>query len=275
MPAVITNAGAALMAQRFAAGQAVPIDSVRVGDINTAQYYDAGVAATALIDTAPVVLTPPQNVMLIPNMGQVQIDVSDSVLANAYEADEIGFMSGTTLVFLVAQASGPYYRKVANTSVLFSLDITISGSAVTSTSIVVPTYSFATQPQAEAGVVNNVMMSPLRSRQALQSQFATQMRKRRQGPTTRCDDCVARVSSNERVAASVLMCRCRRGAGSSTWTRPAGATGVRSALWKSCIDGGHRRRQWRVWSRWPSGDKGGAITVRWHRTHRFAGYSCR
>ena len=175
MTAVLTTVGATLMATRFQQTMAVPITSVRVGSLAPAMRYDAtpsptGTRLQGLLDHTPRVL-PTANITLLSDMGVVQIDVSDEDLTAVYDADEIAFMSGTTPVFLVAQASGPYYRKVANASALFSLNFEIAGMAATSVTVSVPSFVFATQAQAEAGTAGNVMMSPLRTRQAV-AEFA-------------------------------------------------------------------------------------------------------
>ena len=171
MTAVLTTVGAALMATNFAANMSVPVTSVRVGSLAPAMRYDAtpsptGTRLQGLLDHTPRILALP-NITLLSNMGVVQIDVSDEDLTAVYDADELAFMSGTTPIFLVAQASGPYYRKVAQAASLFSLNFTIAGMAATSVTISVPSFVFATQAQAEAGTAGNVMMSPLRTRQAI------------------------------------------------------------------------------------------------------------
>ena len=171
MPAVLLNTGRDLMATNFTQTMAVPIDSVRIGSLAPAQRYDAtaapgGTRTLGLLDATPRIL-PTANITLLSNMGNVQIDISDEDLTQVYDADEIAFMSGTTPVFLVAQASGPYFRKVANASALFSLNFLIAGNTASNITISVPTFVFATQAQAEAGTAANVMMSPLRTRQSV------------------------------------------------------------------------------------------------------------
>ena len=171
MTAVLTTVGATLMAQSFAANTSVPVTSVRVGSLAPAMRYDAtpsptGTRLQGLLDHTPRILALP-NITLLSNMGVVQIDISDEDLTAVYDADEIAFMSGATPVFLVAQASGPYYRKVANASALFSLNFEIAGMAATSLTVSVPSFVFATQAQALARTAANVMMSPLRVADAM------------------------------------------------------------------------------------------------------------
>lgn len=174
MTAVLTDLGAALMAQQFAAMGTVDIDSVRIGSVSQAsERYDATAAIASaagrtqgLLDATPRII-PMTGISLFANMGQVQIDFGDSDATAAYAADEIAVMSGTTPVFLIAQASGPYYTKVANASALFSLGFDIGGAAAASVSVTVPQYVFATSAEAETGTAQNRVINPARLREQM------------------------------------------------------------------------------------------------------------
>ena len=162
MGAVFTTAGATLMATQFAAEMALVIDSVQVGTLTSGQRYDATVGATALVDATPT-KTFTSNIDLLSSGANVEIVLLDSS-TDAYNASEVGFFSGTTLVFLWANQADDIYVKAAGASSLATITAAISGATVTSIQISVPTIVPATQAQAAAGVDALAYMTPERTR---------------------------------------------------------------------------------------------------------------
>ena len=168
MPAVVTQSGLNLMAARFAAGQAVVIDTVTVGTLAAGANYDATVTASALraASGSQRHLATRADITLLANQGSVQLDVTDTG-AGIYDADEIGYFSGNTLVFLAAEAAGPYFVKAGGAAVIFSLTMQLGATAATSVTLTVPAVQFASPAEARALTANNRSMSPARTRDAL------------------------------------------------------------------------------------------------------------
>lgn len=119
---VLTNAGQQLIAQRFAANQAVVLDSLEVG---TGQYTPAA--------TATALQSPFSPVRRFPNLKGTQEGNSllfqfEDLGSDAYNVGEVGVFSGTTLVFLASRPSSEGYLvvKPAGQQVLYPTYINVS-----------------------------------------------------------------------------------------------------------------------------------------------------
>ena len=159
MAQAFTGAGSALYAQRQIAGLPLIIDRVSIGTLGAGDRYDAVATQSALVDTTPTNFSTQFD--LIANGPWVILTLTLDA-ADAITASEIGLFSGGTLVMVVASASVDVFVKVAGTAQIFSFLWQIVNGQPTTPTITVSPYAIASQPQAIAGLLNNVLSSPLR-----------------------------------------------------------------------------------------------------------------
>ena len=168
MGAVLTSAGATLIATRFANNMGFEIDKIEIGSLTSSQRYDALVTATALVDATPKSITGTASIPMNALNNVVQITVQDDS-TDVYNASEVGFFVGTTLVFLVANLSGNLFSKTADLAALASLVASFTNGVLTGDlAFAVSQMPPATQAQAEAGTDNSTTMTPLRTREVME-----------------------------------------------------------------------------------------------------------
>ena len=159
MAAVITNAGAALVATQIAGGNPLMITSIVIGTLTPSQRYDAVVTQTALVDSTPAkTITTNIDISAIGN--ELGINLFDNS-SDAYTASEIGYFSNSTLVFVDAVQASDLFVKAADTVARASLTATISGLTITNVNVSIPDTLPATQAMVTTGTDNTTYVTPL------------------------------------------------------------------------------------------------------------------
>lgn len=170
MGAVFTNGGLALFQARFVAQMPLIIDSIEIGTLAAADRYDALATMVDLMDATPLVLN--TNIDINGSGPQVEIGIN-IVVDQAVTGSEIGFYSGNTLVILWANQADDVFTKGADAHGLLALGFQYTNGVPSALTLNVSQQPIATQAQAVGGLLNTVLMTPLRVAQYVTGKLAT------------------------------------------------------------------------------------------------------
>ena len=158
MGIVFTDAGLQLFAQKHAAKEPLVVDEIQAGTLTAATRYDATTDKASLLDNNPLIL---HTNFILNESGPNVLYSINFTSPGLLEADEVGIFSEGTLVLLSANAGSRLFTKAANSNALVNIGYPYSNGVPNNPTFRIQAMAIATPDQARAGNRNDVLMTPL------------------------------------------------------------------------------------------------------------------
>ena len=169
MGILFVDAGLTAFTQAALTSENIRIQRLRIGTIPNASLYDAVASAVALMDSSPQVYNTGIDLVTFQG-GQTNYQFQLGATPADLVASEVGFYDDDDeLRLLWANAGAQLFTKPAASTLSFNFGYSVDAGVPTDVTVSVTQYAIASRDDAEAGLNNLDLMTPLRTAQAIEA----------------------------------------------------------------------------------------------------------